>query len=607
MCGVAAIHAYHYAASPLDRDELRMMQARLASRGPDGSGEWFDAGGRVGIAHTRLAIIDTGARAAQPMIAADASAVIGFNGEIYNFRALRAELARSGVQFRTESDTEVLLATYARYGERMFDALRGMYAFALWDARRGAMLLARDPYGIKPLYLADDGWTVRIASQVKALRAGGRVSSTIEPAGLVGFALFGSVPEPFTLLQEVRSVPAGHFIWVDECGPRLAVRHFSIAECFRDFETPAADPAGVALAAVRNSLDAHLIADVPVGAFLSAGVDSSAIVGAMAEASDVPVHAVTVAFDAFRGSSADEAPLAGEIAARYGVEHHVRWVAEAEFRLDLPRIIDAMDQPSIDGVNTWFAAKAASEIGLKVAMSGIGGDELCGGYESFRDLPRWVARLRLPGRIPLLGRAVRSALVPLLAHQRGISPKAAGMLEFGASWPGAWLLRRAVFMPWELDRVLPREVVVEGLRRLDWRATLEASLQPEPNSDFGRVAALEANHYLRNQLLRDTDWASMAHSLEVRTPLVDSWLLRHAGAAFAALGTAGGKRLLAQVPRRALPAAVLARPKTGFQTPAADWMASAGLHSPNWTPRSGPDSAGRRSRDLAAALLSTAV
>jgi len=607
MCGVAAIHAYHYAASPLDRDELRMMQARLASRGPDGSGEWFDAGGRVGIAHTRLAIIDTGARAAQPMIAADASAVIGFNGEIYNFRALRAELARSGVQFRTESDTEVLLATYARYGERMFDALRGMYAFALWDARRGAMLLARDPYGIKPLYLADDGWTVRIASQVKALRAGGRVSSTIEPAGLVGFALFGSVPEPFTLLQEVRSVPAGHFIWVDECGPRLAVRHFSIAECFRDFETPAADPAGVALAAVRNSLDAHLIADVPVGAFLSAGVDSSAIVGAMAEASDVPVHAVTVAFDAFRGSSADEAPLAGKIAAHYGVEHHVRWVAEAEFRLDLPRIIDAMDQPSIDGVNTWFAAKAASEIGLKVAMSGIGGDELCGGYESFRDLPRWVARLRLPGRIPLLGRAVRSALVPLLAHQRGISPKAAGMLEFGASWPGAWLLRRAVFMPWELDRVLPREVVVEGLRRLDWRATLEASLQPEPTSDFGRVAALEANHYLRNQLLRDTDWASMAHSLEVRTPLVDSWLLRHAGAAFAALGTAGGKRLLAQVPRRALPAAVLARPKTGFQTPAADWMASAGLHSPNWTPRSGPDSAGRRSRDLAAALLSTAV
>ncbi len=607
MCGVAAIHAYHYAASPLDRDELRLMQARLASRGPDGSGEWFDAGGRVGIAHTRLAIIDTGARAAQPMIAADASAVIGFNGEIYNFRALRTELARSGVQFRTESDTEVLLASYARYGERMFDALRGMYAFALWDARRGAMLLARDPYGIKPLYLADDGWSVRVASQVKALRAGGRVSSTIEPAGLVGFALFGSVPEPFTLLQEVRSVPAGHFVWVDECGPRLAVRHFSIAECLRSSGPAMANPAEVALTAVRDSVDVHLTADVPVGAFLSAGVDSSAIVGAMAQASDVPVQAVTVAFDAFRGSSADEAPLAGEIAAHYGVEHHVRWVAEAEFRLDLPRIIDAMDQPSIDGVNTWFAAKAASEIGLKVAMSGIGGDELCGGYESFRDLPRWVARLRLAGRIPLLGRAVRSALAPLLAHQRGISPKAAGMLEFGGSWPGAWLLRRAVFMPWELDRVLPRDVVVEGLRRLDWRARLEASLQPDPNSAFGRVAALEANHYLRNQLLRDTDWASMAHSLEVRTPLVDSWLLRHAGAAFAALGTAGGKRLLAQLPRRALPASVLARPKTGFQTPAADWMASAGLRSPNWTPRSGPDSAGRRSRDLAAALLATAV
>jgi asparagine synthase (glutamine-hydrolysing) len=161
-------------------------------------------------------------------------------------------------------------------------------------------------------------------------------------------------------------------------------------------------------------------------------------------------------------------------------------------------------------------------------------------------------------------------------------------------------------MPWELERVLPRDIVHEGLRRLDWRAQLEASLQPDPRSDFGRVATLEASHYLRNQLLRDTDWASMAHSLEVRTPLVDAWLLRQAGAAFAALGTAGGKRLLAQVPRRALPAAVLARTKTGFQTPAADWMASAGLRARHCATHTGPDSAGRRSRDLAAALLSEA-
>lgn len=599
MCGVAAIHAWHPSASPVEVAELRRIATRLAPRGPDGEGEWIAADGRVALAHRRLAVIDPDPRAAQPMHAADGAAVLAYNGEIYNFRELRDGLERDGAAFRTRSDTEVLLALFAREGEAMLPRLRGMYAFALWDARRGALFLARDPLGIKPLYLADDGWTLRVASQVKALRAGGRVSAAIEPAGLAGFALFGAVPEPFTLLREVRALPAGHALWVDERGPGAPRRHFSIARAYAE-GAPGDDPGATALDALRDSVRAHLVADVPVGVFLSAGIDSGALLGAMVDVAGTPPTAVTIAFDAYAGSADDEAPLAARVAAQYGAPHVVRRVDEAEFRADLPRILDAMDQPSIDGFNTWFAAKAAREAGLKVALSGVGGDELCGGYPSFRDLPAALRTFGLAGRVPLLGRAVRALLAPALAATGRGSPKLAGLLEWGGTWPGAWMLRRGLFMPWELPRILPRDVAAEGLRRLRWERRIAASLQPDPGSDFARVATLESSHYLRDTLLRDADWASMAHGLELRTPWVDARLLQRAGAAFAALGAGRGKALLAQVPRTPLPAEVGERAKTGFQTPVAAWLQDMGKAP---SVRGGGAPAGRGSRALAAMLL----
>jgi asparagine synthase (glutamine-hydrolysing) len=602
MCGLVAIHAWHPAASAVDREELRRMAARMAARGPDGQGEWVAADGRVALAHRRLAVIDPGPRAAQPMAAADGSAVLAYNGEIYNFRELRAELERDGAIFRTRSDSEVLLALFARAGEAMLARLRGMYAFALWDARRAALLLARDPLGIKPLYYADDGWTLRAASQVKALRAGGRVSGDIEPAGLAGFAMFGAVPEPFTLLREVRALPAGHALWVDERGPGAPRRHFSIARAWAEGRVDG-DPAAAAVEAVRDSVRAHRVSDVPVGVFLSAGVDSGALLGVMVDQAAAPPTAVTVAFDEYADGADDEAPMATRVAAHYRAPHVVRRVGEAEFRADLPRILDAMDQPSIDGFNTWFAAKAAREAGLKAVLSGVGGDELCGGYASFRDLPRWVRWLRPASGLPLVGRAARLALAPLLAATGIGSPKAAGLLELGGSWAGAWLLRRGLFMPWELTRVLPREVAVAGLRRLRWRERIAASLEPDPGSDFARVATLEMSHYLRDTLLRDADWASMAHGVELRTPLVDAALLQAAGPAFAALGPGRGKVVLAQAPRRPLPPITVSRPKTGFQTPVAAWLQRTGRAPMS---RGGGSAAGRGSRALAAMLLAEA-
>jgi asparagine synthase (glutamine-hydrolysing) len=579
MCGINGILAYHYAANPIDRAELVRTRDHMAARGPDGMGEWIGKDHRVGLGHRRLAIIDLTDAAAQPMVSTDGRLVVVFNGEIYNYRQLRGRLETRGYAFRTRSDTEVLLHLYAQKGAAMVHDLRGMFAFAIWDTERRTLLLARDPYGIKPLYYTDDGWTFRFASQVKALLAGGAVSHDPDPAGQVGFYLLGSVPEPFTTHREIRALPAGTTLLVDRLGAHEPKRYHSIAQAYCDAEAqsrrmPAMDDmdaTGEIREALLDSVRRHLVADVPVGAFLSAGVDSGALVGLMRDAGQRDIQTVTIAFSEFRGSADDEAPLAEEVARLYGTRHTTRVVTQAEFEADLPRITEAMDQPSIDGINTWFASKAARELGLKVAVSGLGGDELLGGYPSFRDIPRWVRLLALPGCVPLLGKIARLAAQPLIPAV-GANPKSAGMIELGGSYAGAYLLRRGLFMPWELRQLLAPDAVAEGLRRLAPMQLIASVIEPRPRSTHARVAALESSLYMRNQLLRDTDWASMAHSLEVRVPLVDRALLSRLAWHTARFRAGAGKQLLSAAPRRPLPETVYRRPKTGFATPMQIWM-----------------------------------
>jgi asparagine synthase (glutamine-hydrolysing) len=530
------------------------------------------------------------------MCSGDGNLIVTFNGEIYNFDVLRQQLKARGHFFRTKSDTEVLLALYAEKGDAMVHELRGMFAFALWDSRKRALLLVRDPYGIKPLYYADDGSTFRFASQVKALIAGGRISQQREPAGWVGFFLLGSVPDPFTTYRQIRAVPAGSFMWIDETGPQEPRRYFSVSEVYLHAEQHSklkhdADAHDYFRQAVLDSVRHHLVADVPVGAFLSAGIDSGALVGLMRDAGQQDIQTLTVSFEEFRGRYDDEGPLAATVARTYGTRHTNRVVTEREFHNDLPKILAAMDQPSIDGINVWFVSKGVHELGLKVAISGLGGDELLGGYPTFRNIPRMVSVLRLPSRIPPLSQGLQHVVSGLVRLSKRLNPKLTGLVKHGGSYVGAYLLTRGLFMPWELDYLLDHETVSEGLHRLQILEHIPALITPPPRTAFGKVASLESSLYMRNQLLRDTDWASMAHSLEVRVPLVDAWLLRRVAPILARRRTNYGKALLSASPRTPLPSSITSRRKTGFSIPVGKWL-ERDPHLQSW--KRVPALAGRR-------------
>ena len=548
----------------------------MHARGPDAEGIFVDESAGISLGHRRLSILDLDARANQPMTSADGRYLIVYNGEIYNFRELREQAQADGLRFRTQSDTEVLLELFARDGEAVLARLRGMFALAIWDRHTRRVFLARDPYGIKPLYVAraDDGWL--FASQVKALLASGVVSREPDPVGQAGFWLLGSVPEPRTWFRDISLLPAGHCAWITAEGIQPSRSYWDIGDTWREAQTDGVeddDARLIARDALRASIRAHLVSDVPVGVFLSGGIDSGTLAALMKDAGAADLKGVTIAFDEFSGTHDDEVPIASELARRYGIDHHVRRIGRQEFERDLPTILDAMDQPSVDGINSWYASKAVSELGLKVVVSGVGGDELFQGYSSFSELPRLVRRWRAASRIPGM-RAVAQVAMDIQARRSGNS-RWRLLPELASSMQGAWFLRRGVASPGELPVLMGSELAGQVGARLDPARCVQmmtGAVSADPRLALGQI---ESMTYLRNQLLRDSDWASMAHSVELRTPLVDAFLLRDLQPVLGAIHRFPSKRLLAMAPQTPLDEAVIERRKTGFGTPVSAWLSSS--------------------------------
>ncbi len=565
MCGIAG--SFAYLGGAVDQEELVRVRDAMRTRGPDGEGLWVGEQGSVALAHRRLSILDLTDAGAQPMVRGPLAIV--FNGEIYNFRMLRRELESKGHGFQSGSDTEVLLAMWSEYGTAMFPRLRGMFALALWDSRDRRLLLARDGLGIKPLYWANEGGVVRFASQVRAL-AQAQVDTGPEPAGHAGFLLWGSVPEPWTLYRGIHALPAGAWMEVSGQGIGEPQAFFQLSKILRGDiarDLSAGDALASICEALSGSVRAHLESDVPVGVFLSAGLDST-LIAALASGCSASITTTTLGFDSLRATPGDECALAEEVARSLGTFHQTHWVTRDDFLSARQRILADMDQPSIDGVNTWFVARAAARQGLKVALSGLGGDELLASYPSFRDVPRIVARLGPWSRVPGLGLGFRHLTAPMF--KRLAKPKFAGLIEYGGDIGGAYLLRRGLFMPWELPSILDPDMARAGWERLHTRAALAQSTYGVTPGRL-EISALEMSWYMRNQLLRDADWAGMAHSVEIRVPLVDAELLSQAVPAIAAQ-PALTKPEVVRAAAPCLPLSLFDRPKTGFSVPVHQWI-----------------------------------
>lgn len=594
MCGICG---FAYASTNEDAERrVRAMASAMGLRGPDEEGFLVHEPRVPGLAlgMRRLSIIDLGG-GHQPVWNESRDVAVIYNGELYNYRELRERLQMAGHRFLTQSDTEILVHGWEEWGEDLLDELRGMFAFALLDLRKHfatvpVVFLARDPVGIKPLYYSqtDEGFV--FASELRALLASGAVRRSLSADALTSYLLFGSVSEPLTMVENVFSLPPGHrlLLYVPDrrrsprARPWWDPRRSAAA---RDSKRPQ-DFAG-AVPRVRgllaDAVRAHLIADVPVGLFLSSGLDSSAV-AAFAARAQAGIQSFTLSFP---DTPYDEAPLARRVAEAAQTKHTEIPLHGTDMLMRLDEAVSALDQPTMDGINTYFVSWAARQVGLKVALSGLGGDELFAGYRTFADTPKLM---RLEKFSRLVPNAFRRLSYPLVSGILGRHGTADAARKAGDAWlvpntlPHPYFFTRLLFPPSELWRLTePRfrnsAIAADGVT-LDptWLSWLERTAdQARELEPIASVSWLEMRSYMASTLLRDTDSVSMACSLEVRVPLLDTPLVEFMCALpdAARVRPDAPKALLRAALDGFLPAEILRRKKRTFTLPWEDWMRTA--------------------------------
>ncbi len=560
MCGIAGILG---TSSTITAESLQLLTVALRHRGPDDCGSYLNPERNVGLAQTRLSILDLSAAGHQPMISADGRYVIVFNGEVYNFRELRPALERRGVEFKSDSDTEVLLYLYAEHGPRMLPMLAGMFAFAIWDTREHTAFLARDPLGIKPLYYGIDGDRLIFASEMRAVLKAWSSPKKLDHSSLGQYLLFGSVPDPGTLVQGIQSLPAGHSLtWK------------SGSTSLHSYWTPAYAPTpmsvGEATSLTRNaleeSMDRHLVSDVPVGVFLSGGIDSTALTALASAKVAQPLNTFCISFEE---NEFNEGALAQRTAEHFHTQHH-DWRLKADEGLSLiDSFLQSLDRPTNDGFNTYCVSMLARKHGLKVVLSGLGGDELFGSYPSFRLLPkllRWHAWGGLAGPLRgIVGNYLQSQSTRSNLRRLGV------FLNSRSNGLAAYWAIRGFFTPSEARKLIEHYTGTNaGNHQVDTAELLNVAV-PEQPTPQDLVAYLESTRYMQFQLLRDSDVFSMAHGLELRVPFVDSRLFETVNRVPASIRLAAGKQLLCDaVPE--IPAWIANAPKKGFRFPFEHWV-----------------------------------
>jgi asparagine synthase (glutamine-hydrolysing) len=568
MCGIAGIVNLGDDASDRSHSmgtRCRQMRSMLVHRGPDDQGEWIDPSGIAVLAQTRLAIIDLSPAGHQPMVSRDNRFVIAFNGEIYNFETLRDDLIRSGVEFRGHSDTEVLLELFAREGASCLARVSGMFAFAVWDRVERSLFLARDPLGIKPLYCWQVGNTIAFASEIRAVLESNLGPRHLDSEALFGYFQKGAVPEPLTLVEGVRMLPAGHYQVINRTASNLQ-SYWSL-----QFTDEISDPLEAKQSTSRvleEAMQRHFVSDVPVGIFLSGGLDSTALVALAHRIGRKDIQTLSIGFEE---APYDESMVARQTAEHFGCNHHEKRMHAKDASGLLEDFARSIDQPSVDGFNTFIVSRFAKECGVKVVLSGLGGDELFGGYPSFRVVPKLLAWHRRTARA-----GVKSLMIPasnLLPRNTPVS-RTLRFLSGRGEVSDAFRTVRSVFSQQDSEDLV-RWYTQKEIEQ-SW-AVGRTSYHP-PEHVGNAVSQSEISSYMLDQLLRDSDVMSMRHSLELRVPLLDRAFVEHVTKITPAIRLANNKQLLVDsVPE--IPPWVRNRRKQGFTFPFAEWMSKFAEHS----------------------------
>jgi asparagine synthase (glutamine-hydrolysing) len=566
MCGIAGI----FDAEPgVVAKALEAMNRTQAHRGPDDAGVRLIEmlRGCLGLGHRRLAIIDLSPAGHQPMEDPERGNWITYNGEIYNFRELRRELEGCGERFRTATDTEVILKAYGVWGRECVKRLRGIFAFGLWDAQRQGLLLARDQLGVKPLYLWEWEGRLVFASEVRAMLASGLVPRAVDLDGLHSYLAYGSVQEPFSLIRGIRSLPPGHVLeW--QGGEARPTQYWALPPPDAVVPDAPADLKERLAASLTDAVGSQLVADVPLGAFLSGGIDSTAIAALAQQAGNGPVRTFSLVF---REPRYDERRWSRLAARNIGSLHTEVELTGESVRERLPRALAAFDQPSLDGLNTYFVSGAAREAGLTVALSGVGGDELFGGYDGYRK-PLLAARIfpALSWLPPGLRRAAAAGL-----NVTSRSEAARKLADLLVARRDPYLVVRRLFSDWQIRELLHPDIPVST----DWEEAAFAPVEAAVRGydPINRASAFELETYMLSTLLRDTDQMSMVHALEVRVPLIDQRLveLLFALPGPIKLDRAQPKPLLTRPLDGLIPNECIHRPKCGFELPFEVWLRGA--------------------------------
>jgi asparagine synthase (glutamine-hydrolysing) len=582
MCGIAGIVGR---LNEANRAALKRMNEAMIHRGPDASGTWVSTpdarGWGVLLGHRRLSILDLSAAGAQPMVDPVTGHVIVFNGEIYNFGDLRRRLVAEGQEFNSTGDTAVMLRALGLHGPTAVSWLRGMFAFACWDPRRRRLLLARDPLGIKPLYVArawdpDEGWSLAFASELRALLASNLLRKPrLDPHAVGSVVWNGFVVGPGTTVKGIELLLPGQLIELDGAGGQIRGEDFwPIPD---HAPNPTMDEDGLA-SVLEEGLKLHLASDVPLAVFLSGGVDSSAIANLAQRAAQSPIHTFTLAFEE---QELNEGPIAKRIAAAIGTEHHEVVLTEGHFVENLEAALDSLDQPTFDGLNAYYMSDAIRAAGFTVALSGTGGDELFGGYTSYRDLPllhRWSGRAAW---VPRGLQATVAKLASRVVYGSGETmppqtrwAKLPDMVRHGDDLLALYQLAYALFLPgFQHELLAPgfADALAYGLPpAMRQRITAETRAR----TPLSAISVMEQRLFLGERLLRDNDVASMASSLEQRVPLVDQVLFESVDrlpdqARYQPLGR---KAILRRIGLRGLDPALFERPKSGFVLPFDRWI-----------------------------------